>query len=152
ISFTGGIETGRKIMQAATSNIKKVALELGGKNPNIIFVDADFDLAVDNDLNAVYFNAGQSCSAGAGLIVEYSIHDEFVTAIKKRDENIVLGNGMDDQTEIGPLISKEHLNKVSTYVENGINEGAKLLVGGKQPDSNALQDGFFYLPTILTEC
>src|SRR5690625_3901015 len=152
ISFTGGIETGRKIMQAATSNIKKVALELGGKNPNIIFADADFDVAVDNALNAVYFHAGQVCSAGARLIVEDSIHDDFVTALKKRVENIVLGNGMDDQTEMGPLISKEHLNKVSTYVENGINEGAKLLVGGKQPDSNALQDGFFYLPTVLTEC
>src|SRR5690625_7306605 len=86
-------------MQAATSNINKVALELGGKNPNIIFADADFDIAVDNALNAVYFHAGQVCSAGARLIVEDSIHDDFVTALKKRVENIVLGNGMDDQTE-----------------------------------------------------
>src|SRR5699024_12121856 len=128
--------------QAATSNIKKVALELGGKNPNIIFADADFDIAVDNALNAVYFHAGQVCSAGARLIVEDSIHDDFVTALKKRVENIVLGNAMDDQTEMGRLISKEHLNKVSTYVETGITDRAKLLVGGKQPDNKGMQDGF----------
>src|SRR5699024_3899769 len=130
---------------------KKVALELGGKNPNIIFADADFGIAVDNALNAVYFHAGQVCSAGARIIVEDSLHDDFVTALKKRVENIVSGSGMDDQTEMGTLISKEPVNKVSTYVENGINEGAKLLGGGKQPDSNALRDGLFYLPTILTE-
>src|SRR5699024_12171151 len=126
--------TCRIYMTAAIKKFKNVALELGENNPNIIFDDADFDVAVDNALNAVYFHAGQVCSAGVRLIVEDSIHDDFVTAIKKRVENIVLGNGMDDQTEMGPLISKEHLNKVSTYVENGINEGAKLLVGGKQPD------------------
>ena len=152
ISFTGGLETGKKIMQAATSNVKKVALELGGKNPNIIFADADFDIAVDNALNAVFFHAGQVCSAGTRLLVEDSIHDDFVNALKKRVEKIVIGNGLDDKTEMGPLISKEHLDKVNTYVTNGIKEGATLLVGGKQPDDSSLQKGFFYLPTILTNC
>src|SRR5699024_12051522 len=112
----------------------------------------DFDVAVDNALNAVYFHAGQVCSAGARLIVEDSIHDDFVTALKKRVENIVLGNGMDDQTEMGPLISKEHLNKVSTYVENGINEVEKLLVEAKHPGITPCQDGFFRLLPILPEC
>src|SRR5699024_9179976 len=130
ISFTGGIGTGRKIMEAATSNIKKVALELGGKNPNIIFEDADIDVAIDNALNAVFFHAGQVCSAGTRLIIEDTIHDDFVDALKKRVDKIVLGNGLDDQTEMGPLISKEHLEKVSTYVDNGIKEGATLLTGG----------------------
>lgn len=152
ISFTGGVGTGRKIMQAATSNIKKVALELGGKNPNIIFEDADIDVAIDNALNAVFFHAGQVCSAGTRLIIEDTIHDDFVDALKKRVEKIVLGNGLDDQTEMGPLISKEHLEKVSTYVDNGVKEGATLLIGGSKPKDTTLENGFFYLPTILTDC
>lgn len=152
ISFTGGVGTGRKIMQAATSNIKKVALELGGKNPNIIFKDADMDVAIDNALNAVFFHAGQVCSAGTRLIVEDTIHDDFIDALKKRVEKIVLGNGLDDQTEMGPLISKEHLEKVSTYVDNGVKEGATLLIGGTKPKDTALENGFFYLPTVLTDC
>ncbi len=152
ISFTGGIGTGRKIMEAATSNIKKVALELGGKNPNIIFEDADIDVAIDNALNAVFFHAGQVCSAGTRLIIEDTIHDDFIDALKKRVDKIVLGNGLDDQTEMGPLISKEHLEKVSTYVDNGIKEGATLLTGGSVPKDTSLKNGFFYLPTILTDC
>lgn len=84
VSFTGGLETGKKIMQAASKNVKKVALELGGKNPNIIFADADFDIAVDQAMNAVFFHAGQICSAGTRIIVEDSIHDEFVEALVKR--------------------------------------------------------------------
>src|SRR5699024_10399637 len=121
-------------------------------NPNIIFADADFDIAVDNALNAVFFHAGQVCSAGTRLLVEDSMHDGFVNALKKRVEKIVIGNGRDDKTEMGPLISKEHLDKVNTYVTNGIKEGATLLVGGKQPDDSYLQKGLFYLPTILTNC
>src|SRR5690625_4545297 len=128
ISFTGGIETGRKIMQAATSNIKKVALELGGKNPNIIFADADFDIAVDNALNAVFFHAGQVCSAGTRIIVEESIHDTFVAALVKRVKNIKLGNAFEESTEMGPLISEEHLQKVIDYVETGKKEGATIAV------------------------
>src|SRR5699024_2354088 len=142
LSFTGGIGTGRKIMEAATSNIKKVALELGGKNPNIIFEDADIDVAIDNALNAVFFHAGQVCSAGTRLIIEDTIHDDFVDALKKRVDKIVLGNGLDDQTEMGPLISKEHLEKVSTYVDNGIKEGATLLTGGSVPKDTSLKNGF----------
>lgn len=152
ISFTGGIETGKSIMQAASHNVKKVALELGGKNPNIIFKDADLDVAIDNALNAVFFHAGQVCSAGTRLIVEDSIHDTFVEALKNRVANIVLGNGMDDTTEMGPLISKAHLEKVKAYVEAGQKEGATILVGGSEPEDASLQKGFFYLPTILTDC
>src|SRR5699024_4924098 len=124
VSFTGGIDTGKKIMQSAASNVKKIALELGGKNPNIIFEDADFDVAVENSLNSFVLPGGQVCSAGTRLIVEDAIHDDFVQALKERVENIVLGNGMDEQTEMGPLISKEHLEKVKAYVENGKKEGA----------------------------
>lgn len=152
ISFTGGIETGKRIMQTASGNVKNIALELGGKNPNIVFADADFETAVDQALNAVFFHAGQVCSAGARLILEDSIHDRFVEELKKRAERIKLGNGFDEDTQSGPLISAEHREKVENYVEIGKKEGAKLLVGGARPEDPELQDGFFYLPTIFTEC
>ncbi|WP_040513649.1 betaine-aldehyde dehydrogenase [Gracilibacillus halophilus] len=152
ISFTGGIATGKKIMKAATDNVKKTALELGGKNPNIIFADTDFETAVDQAMNGVFFHAGQICSAGTRLIVEESIHDQFVEALVNRVKNIKLGSGFDDDTQMGPLISKEHLNKVIDYVETGKKEGVTVEVGGKQPEDPELQDGFFYLPTVLTGC
>ncbi|WP_246589424.1 betaine-aldehyde dehydrogenase [Desertibacillus haloalkaliphilus] len=152
ISFTGGIMTGKKIMQAASTNMKKIALELGGKNPNIVFADCDFETALDQALNAVYFHAGQVCSAGARLLVEDSIHDQFVDALVERVKKIKLGNGFDPETQSGPMISKEHREKVEQYVEIGKKEGAKLLVGGARPDHSDLQDGFFYLPTIFTDC
>ncbi|GGD10181.1 betaine aldehyde dehydrogenase [Pontibacillus salipaludis] len=152
ISFTGGIVTGKKIMQAASSNVKKLALELGGKNPNIIFADADFETAVDQALNGVFFHAGQICSAGTRLIVEESIHDEFVQALVERVKKFKLGSGFDEDTQMGPLISAEHLQKVEQYVEAGVQEGATLAVGGKRPEDPELQKGFFYLPTIFTDC
>lgn len=152
ISFTGGIETGKKIMQAASINVKKVALELGGKNPNIIFADADFETAVDQAMNAVFFHAGQICSAGTRVIVEESIHDKFVEALVQRVEKMKLGSGFDETTQMGPLISEKHLHKVMKYVDDGVKEGATIAIGGKRPDDPKLQSGFFYLPTILTNC
>ncbi|RWZ54511.1 betaine-aldehyde dehydrogenase [Halobacillus fulvus] len=152
ISFTGGIETGKKIMQAASSNVKKLALELGGKNPNVIFADADFDTAVDQALNGVFFHAGQICSAGTRLIVEESIHDKFVEALVERVKNFKLGSGFDEDTQMGPLISAEHLAKVEKYVQKGIEEGATVAIGGKRPEDPELQNGFFFLPTIFTDC
>lgn len=152
ISFTGGIETGKCIMQAASTNMKNIAFELGGKNPNIVFADADVDTAVDQAMNAVFFHAGQVCSAGTRLIVEDSIHDDFVDKLIDLVKSIKLGSGFEATTQMGPLISEEHLNKVITYVEKGRNEGATVASGGKRPDDPELQNGFFYLPTILTEC
>src|SRR5699024_11134221 len=152
ISFTGGIETGKQIMQDATSNMKKIAFELGGKNPNIIFADADFDTAVDQVMNAVFFHAGQVCSAGTRLIVEESIHDRFIDRRVELVRSIKLGNGFDDTTQMGPLISKEHLDKVIDYVESGRKEGATVAVGGQCPEDAELASGFFYLPTVLTGC
>ncbi|ALX50095.1 betaine-aldehyde dehydrogenase [Lentibacillus amyloliquefaciens] len=152
ISFTGGIETGKRIMQAASSNVKNLALELGGKNPNIVFADADFETAVDQAMNAVFFHAGQICSAGTRLLVEESIHDDFVEALVNRVKTIKLGSGFDESTQMGPLISGDHLNKVINYVENGKQEGATVAVGGRRPEDPELQNGFFYLPTVLTDC
>ncbi|MFP4071856.1 MAG: betaine-aldehyde dehydrogenase [Desulfovibrionales bacterium] len=152
ISFTGGIETGKIIMRAATANVKKVALELGGKNPNIIFDDADFDTAVDHALNGVFFHAGQICSAGARILVQNGIHDRFVKALKTRMERIVVGSGFDESTRMGPLISAEHLAKVEEYVAIAKEEGARLVLGGQRPDDPALAKGYFHLPTLFTEC
>lgn len=152
ISFTGGIATGKKIMRAASENVKKIALELGGKNPNIVFADADFETAVDQALNAAYFHAGQVCSAGARLLIEDSLHDSFVEALTERVSRIKLGNGFDEKTQSGPLISEEHRAKVESYVDIGKAEGAHLVVGGARPTDPELQQGFFYLPTIFTDC
>jgi betaine-aldehyde dehydrogenase len=152
ISFTGGIETGQQVMRAAAASVKKIALELGGKNPNIVFADADLDVAVDYALLAVFLHAGQVCSAGARLLVESSIHDELVERIVERTERIVLGDGRDPKTESGPLISAEHRAKVEAHVARAIEQGAVLRCGGKRPDDPALADGFFYEPTVLTDC
>jgi betaine-aldehyde dehydrogenase len=152
ISFTGGIATGKTIMRAAAGNVKKVALELGGKNPNIIFDDADFDLAVDYALNGVFFHAGQICSAGARVMVQEGIHDRFVEALRERMEKIVVGDGFDEQTQMGPLISAEHRAKVEGYIDIARKEGAKLVLGGKRPENPALQDGYFVMPTLFTGC
>src|SRR3954447_13395864 len=152
VSFTGGLETGRRIMASAAPTVKKVALELGGKNPNIVFADADFDTAVDFALTAVFLHSGQVCSAGARLVVENSIHDEFVDEVVRRAEGIRLGGPFDEDAETGPLISAAHRAKVEEYVERGLAEGAKLRCGGARPDDPALADGFYYLPTLLDGC
>ncbi|WP_319584794.1 betaine-aldehyde dehydrogenase [uncultured Pseudodesulfovibrio sp.] len=152
ISFTGGIATGKTIMRSAAENVKKVALELGGKNPNIIFDDADLELAVDYALNGVFFHAGQICSAGARVMVQEGIHDRFVEALHQRMAAIKIGNGFDETTQMGPLISAEHLAKVEGYVEIAQKEGAKLMLGGYRPEDPELANGFFFLPTLFSEC
>lgn len=152
VSFTGGIETGKKIMKAASDTVKKIAFELGGKNPNIIFADADLETAVDFALNGVFFHAGQICSAGSRILVEEAIHDKFVDALKERASKIVMGDAFEDSTQMGPLISAKHREKVEKYIEIAKNEGARLILGGKRPDDPKLQDGFFYMPTIFVDC
>lgn len=148
VSFTGGLVTGRRIMAAAAPTVKKVALELGGKNPNIVFADADREAALDNALTAIFLDSGQVCSAGARLVVEDSIHDEFVDELARRAATIRLGGPDDPQAQAGPLISAAHREKVEAYVAAGIAEGAVLRVGGERPDG----PGYFYPPTILDAC
>lgn len=133
ISFTGGVVTGKKIMKAAAGNVKKVALELGGKNPHILFEDGDWETAIDFILNGVFFHAGQICSAGTRVMVAASIHDQVVKHLEQRIKKIRLGNGMDEQTQMGPLISDAQLEKVSNHVQKAISEGAELITGGKNP-------------------
>ncbi|WP_052664535.1 aldehyde dehydrogenase family protein [Nitriliruptor alkaliphilus] len=152
VSFTGGLVTGKMVMREAAVNVKRVALELGGKNPNIVFADADIDAAVDNALTAAFVHAGQVCSAGARLMVEAPLHDRFVDALVDRAAKIRLGNGFDDATQMGPVISAAHRDKVDGHVQRGVAEGATLALGGRPPDDDHLQGGFFYLPTVLVDC
>ena len=152
VSFTGGLATGKRIMAAAAATVKRVTLELGGKNPNIVFADADLEVAADYALTAVFLHSGQVCSAGARLVVEESIHDDFVDELVERAQQIRLGGPFDDKAETGPLTSAQHREKVERYVAAGIAEGAVLRCGGKRPDDPALADGFYYLPTVLDRC
>lgn len=152
VSFTGGLVTGRVIAANAAATVKKVALELGGKNPNVVFADADLDAALDNALNAAFVHSGQVCSAGARLLVEESVHDDFVNALVRRAEQIRLGGPFDERAETGPLISAAHREKVDAYVRQAVADGATLRCGGKAPDDahgGDLADGFYYLPTVL---
>lgn len=152
ISFTGSLAVGKHLMAAASGTVKKVALELGGKNPNIVFADADLDAALDNALTAVFLHSGQVCSAGARLLVEESIKDDFVNELVGRAQQIRLGGPQDPRAETGPLTSAAHLAKVTAYVEAGLAEGATLRCGGGAPSDPDLRDGFYYLPTVLDDC
>jgi betaine-aldehyde dehydrogenase len=139
-------------MTSAAETVKKVALELGGKNPNIVFADADVDAALDFALTAVFLHSGQVCSAGARLVLEESLHDDFVDELVRRAERIRLGGPFDESAQTGALISADHRAKVEAYVELGLTEGAKLRCGGARPSDPALADGYYYLPTILDGC
>jgi betaine-aldehyde dehydrogenase len=152
VSFTGSLAGGQSIMRGAAVNVKRVALELGGKSPNIVFADADFETAVDNALTAAFLHSGQVCSAGCRLIVEDSIHDRFVDELARRAERIRLGPGLDGATETGALISADHRAKVERYIELGQAEGARLVTGGTRPTEPELRDGFYLRPTIFADC
>ncbi len=149
IAFTGGTVTGRKVMVGAASTIKNVSLELGGKNPNIVFADADFEAAVDGALFAAFANQGEVCSAGSRLLVERSIHSKFVEAMLTKIPRIKLGHGLTPGVKMGPLVSSIQRDKVETYIRIGIDEGARLLCGGKRPEGKQYENGFFIEPTVF---
>ena len=151
VSLTGGLTAGRALLRGAAVNVKRVALELGGKSPNIVFADADFETAVDNALTAAFVHSGQVCSAGCRAIVQDEIYDAFVEAIGERAERIRLGPGTDPATETGALISAEHRGKVEANVARAIEDGARLVAGGRRPAEAGLQSGFYYRPTVFAD-
>jgi betaine-aldehyde dehydrogenase len=151
VSLTGGLVAGRALMRGAAVNVKRVALELGGKSPNIVFADADFETAVDNALTAAFVHSGQVCSAGCRAIVEAPIYDDFVSTIAERADAIRLGAGTDPATETGALISADHRAKVEANVARAIQDGARLVAGGRRPTEPDLQDGFYYRPTVFAD-
>lgn len=146
IAFTGGTETGRAIMTAAAKGIKRVTLELGGKSPGIVFDDANLDEAVAGSLYAIYDNAGQACNARSRVFIQESVYDAFVEKFVAKAQSLKLGDPMDPGTQLGALISREHWDKVHSYVTLGQQEGAVVLTGGKKPEG---LKGHFYAPTVL---
>lgn len=152
VSFTGSLAVGRHLMAAAAPTVKRVALELGGKNPNIVFADAEREAALDNAMTAVFLHSGQVCSAGARLIVEESIAEDFVDDIVERARGIRLGRPFDEQAQAGSLTSEAHLRKVEAYVASGLDEGARLRLGGARATGPGLDDGFYFRPTVFDRC
>ncbi len=148
ISFTGGTDTGREIVRLSANNLKKVSLELGGKSPNIIFADADFEAAVKGALaGAAFWNAGQVCTAGTRLLVEESVHDQFVERIREAVSKLKVGPGT-QRVHVGPVVSEEQLNRVLHYIEVG-KQVAKLVVGGRRLTEGELAKGYFVEPTVF---
>ena len=145
VAFTGSTEVGKLIVAAATGNLKKVSLELGGRSPNIVFDDAD-DGAIEGAANAIFFNHGQCCVAGSRLFVQQSRFDEVVDGVAEIAKSIKLGSGLDESTQMGPLVSDEQFRRVTGYLESGKSDGATALTGGGRFGDR----GYFVEPTVLT--
>ena len=145
IAFTGGSATGRIIMQAASKNLKRISLELGGKSPNIVFADSDVDSAVAGAMTGIFFNQGEVCCAGSRLFIEKSIHEEFIDKLSNKAANMRVGNPEDTGTQMGAQVSKEQFDKILGYIETGKQEGAKLVTGGERCGER----GYFIMPTIF---
>ncbi|MFA4964229.1 MAG: aldehyde dehydrogenase family protein [Thermoleophilia bacterium] len=147
VAFTGSVEVGKHIMRQGAENVKKVGLELGGKSPNIVFADADFEAAIDGALIGIFAGSGEVCSAGSRLLVERSLHDRFVGELVSRAMAIKVGPALDDDSEMGPLVSPQQLAKVEEYVQIGRDEGARLATGGRRLEGR----GYYYEPTIFVD-
>jgi betaine-aldehyde dehydrogenase len=145
VAFTGSVEVGKHIMRRAADNVKRIGLELGGKSPNIVFADADFEAAVDGALIGIFAGTGEVCSAGSRLLVERSIHDRFVGELVSRAMAIKVGDPLDAESEMGPLVSRQQLETVEKYVAIGREEGATLATGGHPLGGS----GFYFEPTIF---
>jgi phenylacetaldehyde dehydrogenase len=146
VAFTGSTDVGKMIAKAATGNLKKVTLELGGKSPNVIFKDADLDTAIAGAASAIFFNHGQCCCAGSRLYVEDDILDEVLAGVTEHASNINVGDGFQDDTHMGPLVSREQHDRVTRYMNAGIKAGAQPMCGG----SSLKGPGYFVEPTVFT--
>jgi phenylacetaldehyde dehydrogenase len=148
VAFTGSTEVGKLIVQAAAGNLKKVSLELGGKSPNIVFGDVeDVKAAVQGAASAIFFNHGQCCCAGSRLFVEKEIYDQVVEGVAEVAQKIKVGPGLDPDTQMGPLVSSEQLDRVTGYIQNGLQCGARAVTGGKKREG----DGYFVDPTVFVD-
>ncbi len=151
VSFTGSTEIGTAVMQRAAEDIKNVTLELGGKSANLVFADADLDKAVPKAMWSVLGNAGQDCCARSRLLLERPLYEEFLYRLSNEFKKLKLGLPLQDETEIGPLVSQSHRDRVHQYVELGKQEGATLVCGGTIPAQDVLKDGAFLQPTIFAD-
>lgn len=148
ISFIGEPETGAAIMKSAASSLKKLSYELGGKNPNIIFADADLDEVIDTTIRSSFANQGEVCLCGSRIYVERPAYDAFLEKLVARTKTLKVGHPFEEGTDIGPLISKEHYDRVNRYIDIAIEDEAEFLTGGKRPDH--LEKGYFLEPTVIT--
>jgi betaine-aldehyde dehydrogenase len=146
ISFTGSTVVGRSVVEASRSNLKKVELELGGKNPQIVFADADLDAALDAVVFGVYFNMGECCNSGSRLLVQKSIAKEFTANVVKKAKEVVVGDPLDDKTKVGAIVNQAQLDKIEGYVQAGQREGATLKLGGNR---RRTEQGRFFEPTVF---
>jgi len=151
VSFTGSNSVGKEIMQTAASSAKKLIMELGGKSAGIVFADCDLDVAVNGCLCSIFLNQGQMCTAMSRILVKDSVYDKFLEKFVERTKRIKLGDGLNPETQMGPLVSQEQRKKVISYVEKAIAEGAKVLCGGKIPSEPEFKKGFFFEPTVFSE-
>jgi aldehyde dehydrogenase (NAD+)/betaine-aldehyde dehydrogenase len=151
VTFTGSTVTGINVMKAAAQNIASVTLELGGKSPNIVLADADLALALDNVAGAIFENAGQICSAGSRLVVERSIHDEFMEGLVRRARNLRIGHGLRSGVNFGAINSAEHLAKIASYIEGAKARDIRVAIGGNVTTDPATGKGWFFEPTILDD-
>lgn len=149
ISFTGSTQVGKTIMKTAADTMKKVSLELGGKSPNLIFADANLDLAVDYALMGIYMGSGQVCSSGSRILVEEDIYDAFVEQFVSRAKQIRVGPGHKEDSEMGAIVSEAHFENILNYIAIGKQEGATLLAGGKPIKKQGMENGFFIEPTVF---
>ena len=150
VAFTGSTEVGKLIHRETADTLKRVSLELGGKSPNIVFADADIEEAVKGALMGVFFNQGEVCCAGTRLFVQQKLHDEFAGALATAAATMKQGPGLAADTQVGPLVSKEQLDRVTGYLEIGKKEGAKALTGGERNTAKGLEKGYFVKPTVFT--
>jgi acyl-CoA reductase-like NAD-dependent aldehyde dehydrogenase len=148
LTFTGSVPTGIHVMKLAADHVCPVVMELGGKSPNVVFADADLELTIPGVANAIFQNAGQTCSAGSRLLVERGAHDRVVELLSQKARGMRLGPGVDDP-DMGPVISKSQFEKILDYVDAGQREGARVASGGRQAQDAALRDGWFVEPTLL---
>lgn len=147
LSFTGSTEVGKQLMAASAKTVKKVAMELGGNAPLIVFDDADIDVAVAGTIASKFRNSGQTCVCANRIIVQEGIHDRFVTALTKAVSELRVGSGLDPETKQGPLINEDAVIKVESHIKDALDNGAKVVFGGKRSDLG----GTFFVPTILTD-
>jgi aldehyde dehydrogenase (NAD+) len=150
VAFTGSTDSGKHVMKSAADHLAKVTLELGGKSPNIVFEDADLEAATNGVIAGIFAATGQTCVAGSRLLVQRSVHDELVQRVAARARTIKLGNPLETTTEMGPVAFRDQFEKILSYVDLGLAEGAELVSGGKAATEPDLEGGYFVQPTIFT--
>ena len=149
VSFTGSTETGRRIMEMAASNLKKVNLECGGKSADLVFDDARMESALPSAMWSIFRSAGQSCNAGSRLLVQETVYDSFMKGFREATSRIKIGNGLDPETEMGPVISESQLNRILGYIQSGRDDGARITAGGARLVEGDFAKGFFVQPTVF---